>query len=84
MPKVLANETTEPTVIALSRVFKDQAERLFREALHTVPKAHKRQAKELMYLTYETMLRGKFGEGPFDVAITCNEQEFIVSVKREV
>jgi hypothetical protein len=80
MPKVLS----EPTVIELERVFRDQAERIFREALEQVEKAHKRQVKEVMYLAYETMLRGKFGDGPFNVSITCNEQEYIIRVKEEV
>ena len=77
MPKVLS----EPTVITVDRVFRDQAQRIFRDELENVPKAHKRQVKELMYLAYETMLRGKFGDGPFNVSITCSEQEFIVGVK---
>jgi hypothetical protein len=80
MPKVLS----EPTVITIDRVFRDQAERIFREQLELVPKAHKRQVGEVMYLAYETMIRGKFGDGPFNVSITCNEQEYIVSVKEEV
>lgn len=77
MPKVLS----APTVIELERVFRDQAERVFRESLEQVSKEHKRQVKELMYLAYETMLRGKFGDGPYDVSITCSEQEFVISVK---
>ena len=81
MPKV--REENAVTVVELERVFVDQAERMFREELATVAKNHKRQVKELMYLTYETMLRGKFGEGPFNVAISCSDTEFVVGVKKE-
>lgn len=79
MPKV--HELTEPTVITLEGVYLDTAEKRMREALTDVPKLHRRQAKELCYLTYEALARGKFGSGRFDVAITCNTEEFVVSVK---
>lgn len=79
MPKVLE----APTVISLDRVFVDQAERRFNEALHDV-EHYRKQATELCYLAYEGMARGKFGTGAFNVSITCTDDEFIVSVKKEV
>lgn len=83
MLKVRNPQATEPTTILLEGVYLDSAERRLREALAGVNKHHKRQAKELCYLVYEALAREKFGTGNsrYDIAITCNEVEFVVSVK---
>ena len=72
-----------PTTIELNHVYLDQAERRFKEAVSDCEPQHQQQLSELCYLVYEALHRGKFGRGSFTVAITCNEEEFVVGVKKE-
>lgn len=72
-----------PAVLDLERVYLDQAEHRFRQAIAEQPPYYTDKLNELTYLVYEALQRDKFGAGPFSVSITCNEDDFIVCVKKE-
>lgn len=71
---------TTPSVIEVTGVRKYNAEQKLKEV---VP-ANDRRMNELAYLAYEAVARGKFGVGPFNVAISCDRHEFVISIKKEV
>lgn len=74
---------TTPTVIEVAHVEPRNAETKLREVIAATPGPHQQRLNELAYLAYETIRRGKFGNGMFNVAMTCTSSEFVVSVKRE-
>ena len=72
-----------PAVLELPGLYLDQAEHRLQKAIADQPHEHRAQLSELSYLVYESLSRGHFGTGSFNVAITCNDNEFVVSVKSE-
>jgi len=68
-----------PQVIEVTGVRKYNAEQKLKEA---VP-AKMGRMNELAYLAYEAVQRGKFGVGPFNIAITCDSTECVISIKKE-